>query len=393
MHRNYLLPITSTNSFPKFHSDQKDRFRVVRSGERVPLESKKKLHLDKRIQNNFNELNIVQEKGINYKSFKKGNIAQKTNKFHYENLPLPLITKNKQQIDEVLIKDLHANLLEVKMASSSLELTTGLTSNTHKKEQLEENFEPSVRISQKECEKYADKVQTGKFKTCTSSIYLKRMEKYIEKHPELMTDYGLHVAELSLITQYSTEKAYQSWNSYLRGGKKALKGRILNTFYANVKAQNVDNRLDIVAKEIEQHLKILISGMDKCSSFYGQKLYRGIRASGQLLEMYEKAQIGQIIRPDKAFMSTSKTRTAFKDTAFSKMNIQLVIEPVKGGKGKDISEISQHANESEVLYMPETEFEVVSKKRIGSSSWIIHLRERSSSESLVSDVTSLNDKD
>ena len=163
-----------------------------------------------------------------------------------------------------------------------------------------------------------------------------RAEKYLTKgnfleKPEV-TELGLTPSDLLGITYY-TSSGYSVLNKALRE-----------------KDSSVEAHNDYVAKS--PVVDYVISGLEKLPSYEGT-VFRGLTLKPEQLEEYT---VGATIE-NKAFTSTSKEN----DLSFSG-NVVLTLDTCANSKGKDIEWISVYGDtEKEVLFLPETNFVVISR--------------------------------
>jgi len=113
--------------------------------------------------------------------------------------------------------------------------------------------------------------------------------------------------------------------------------------------------------EVQAYIKAASSGLAKMPGWEGES-FRGTSLPEEVLAKYKP---GEVIT-EEAFTSSAATRDAKFDG-----NTEFVIQ---GKTGRDVSGVSEYADEKEILFAPGTKFEVTSKEVVNGKT-VIKLRE------------------
>lgn len=152
---------------------------------------------------------------------------------------------------------------------------------------------------------------------------------------------ALKVEEAAAIAGY-TGSDYRFINAMLRnGGTDSVDGLAKGQKYS--------------PEQLLPYINCITSGLNKLPPARAEVVYRGTNLPNEVLDKY----VPGAVVSDPAFMSSSSSqRVAFSGMAGAAAVHRFTI---KQKSGKEVSALTHHVNESEILFLPGTPFRVVSR--------------------------------
>lgn len=189
----------------------------------------------------------------------------------------------------------------------------------------------------------------------------------IEKRPDLVAEYGevralypekRNVEDMMALRYYTKPAGYREMNMVQRGQ--------VSDYQQRLREQGVNRGKKRIVRESQLSSDSAIAALNELPSYEG-KSYRGLNLSEEEIAAIEAGGTYK----EKGFFSTTKNKA-------QRYPGNVVFEVNSTKAGKDVSDVEAYKN-NEVLFAPNSEFDVKSKRKVdklGQSFWVIELEDK-----------------